>query len=290
MNKMAAVMRLTRVEHSVMLVVAVIAAELIAGRLPSPYILLLSLVAPIFVSMGAFAINDYFDVAADRANGRTDRPMVSGDISKREALRISVVCTVIGIAGSLFINAYAFSISLIFGLLAFLYAYRLKGMLILGNAYIALSMVIPFIYGSYVAASGMNADIIMICFVIFLSGFAREIHGMIRDYAGDAKERHVKNLVYHLGTAHSAYLAAILYFEAIAISLFMFFFELPFRYNLAYIAPILLVDAALLYVSIGYMRVKNTRSFFKLSRNLSLGAMTLALVVYLIVPLLYVPI
>ena len=127
-------------------------------------------------------------------------------------------------------------------------------------------------------------------FVIFLSGFAREIHGMIRDYAGDAKERHVKNLVYHIGTARSAYLATILYVEAVAISLFMFVFKAPFQNNLVYLAPILLIDAALLYVAIGYMRVKNTRSFFKLSRNISLGAMALALVVYLIAPLLYIPI
>jgi 4-hydroxybenzoate polyprenyltransferase len=290
MNKLAAVMRLTRIEHSIMLVIAVVAAELIVGQLPSPYIILLSLVAPISISMGAFAINDYFDVAADRANGRTDRPIVNGSIGKKEALRISLACTAVGIASSLFINIYAFSIAAIFGILAFLYAYRLKGMLILGNAYIALSMVIPFIYGSYVAASGVNANIILISFVIFLSGFAREIHGMIRDYAGDVKERHVKNLVYHIGTARSAYLAAILYVEAIAISLFMFILKLPFQYNLAYLAPIMVVDAMLFYVAIGYMRVKNTRSFFKLSRNLSLGAMALALVIYLIVPLLYIPI
>ena len=107
---------------------------------------------------------------------------------------------------------------------------------------------------------------------------------------GDVKERHVKNLIYHVGTARSAYLAAILYVEAIAISLFIFVYESPFQYNLAYLAPILVVDAMLLYVAIGYMRVKNTRSFFKLSRNLSLGAMALALVIYLIVPLLFVPI
>lgn len=290
MNKLSAVMRLTRIEHSIMLVIAVVAAELIVGQLPSTYIILLSLVAPIFISMSAFAINDYFDVAADRANGRTDRPIVNGSISKKGALRISIVCALIGIASSLFINAYAFTIAMIFGVLAFLYAYRLKGMLILGNAYIALSMVIPFIYGSYVAASGVNGNIILISFVIFLSGFAREIHGMIRDYAGDVKERHVKNLIYHIGTARSAYLAAILYVEAVAISLFMFAYKPPFQYNLAYLVPILLVDVILLYVSIGYMRVKNTRSFLRLSRNLSLGAMALALVIYLIVPLLFVPI
>ena len=289
MGKLAAVIRLTRLEHSIMLVVAVLAAELIAGQLPSSYILALSLIAPIFISMGAFAINDYFDVAADRANKRKDRPIVSGAISKSEALSISIACALIGFAASLFINTYAFIISVVFGLLAFMYAYRLKDILILGNAYIALSMVIPFIYGSYVSSS-INANIILICFVIFLSGFAREIHGMIRDYKGDIKARRVRNLVYHIGTARSSYVALMLYAEAVAISLFMFFFRLPFSYNLAYLAPILLVDAILLWVSIGYARGKNSQRFFKLSRNVSLGAMALALVTYLIVPLLYLPI
>jgi geranylgeranylglycerol-phosphate geranylgeranyltransferase len=290
MNRGGAIIRLTRVEHSVMLVVAVVAAELIAGRLPQLPALLLSLIAPILISMGAFAINDYFDVGADRANSRIDRPIVSGAISKGGALSISIFCVVVGAAAGFFVNADAFVIALVFGLLSFLYSYRLKDMLLVGNMYIALSMVIPFIYGSYVVSSAIPASIILISFVVFLSGLAREMHGAIRDYRGDARARRVRNIVYYMGAKRSSYIASLLYVEAIAISVFMFFFKPPFWHNLVYIAPILVVDAMLLYVSAGGVMRWDSARFLKSSRNISLGAMALALVAYLAAALLFVPV
>ncbi|HUB92789.1 MAG TPA: UbiA family prenyltransferase, partial [Candidatus Saccharimonadales bacterium] len=66
--KFKAVLKLTRIEHSIMLVIAVLAAELIAKGLPSLPILVLSLIAPVFISMAAFAINDYFDLKVDKIN------------------------------------------------------------------------------------------------------------------------------------------------------------------------------------------------------------------------------
>ena len=76
MASLSAVLKLTRIEHSVMLAIAVVAAELISGVLPSPGIFVLALIPPIFVSMGAFAVNDYFDIKVDRFNKRYDRPLV----------------------------------------------------------------------------------------------------------------------------------------------------------------------------------------------------------------------
>ncbi|EQD78308.1 UbiA prenyltransferase [mine drainage metagenome] len=74
MNKLVAVLKLTRIEHSVMLVIAVLAGELIVARhLPGAYVLLLSLIVPIFVSMGSFAINDYFDVEVDTLNKKVQK-------------------------------------------------------------------------------------------------------------------------------------------------------------------------------------------------------------------------
>ena len=75
--------------------------------------------------------------------------------------------------------------------------------------------------------------------------------------------------------------------EAIGVSLFMFFFLMPFAFNLIYLIPILLVDIILLYVSVMHLAKKPNRSKFRLYRNLSLGAMALALITYLVVPLIY---
>jgi geranylgeranylglycerol-phosphate geranylgeranyltransferase len=290
MNKLTAIMKRTRIEHSIMLVIAVLAAELISKGLPSPTILALSIITPIFVSMGSFAINDYFDVDSDKANKRFDRPIVNGAISKRAALYITVACFAIGVVASIFINIYAFVIAIMFGLLAILYSYKLKDALLIGNVYIAFSMVIPFIYGSYVVFVTPGLSIILVSVVIFLAGLAREIHGMVRDYKGDSKARGSKNLLHYVSSLRASQFAFVLYVEAILVSIYMFFFARPFAYNLVYIAPIAVVDIIIAYVAAKHLTKKPSSKFFKLSRNLSLVAMGLALIIFLISAIFYISI
>ena len=288
MDKITAMLKLTRVEHSIMLVVAVLAAELIAGYLPNPFILAMSIITPIFVSMGSFAINDYYDVESDRLNKRTDRPIVNGSIKRNEALWVAYSCFIIGVIASLFINVYAFAIALIFSTLAVLYSYKMKDMLLLGNIYIAFSMIIAFIYGNYVVADKINISILLIGITIFLAGLAREIHGMIRDYIGDAKTRKTRNLIFHIGAKKSSELAFVLYIEAIAISIYMFFFTAPFAYNLVYIVFIAAADAALAWIAAGFILQKKSRRFFNISRNVSLAAMAVALLSFLLSSIFYI--
>ncbi len=283
MGKVGAILRLTRIEHSIMLVIAVLAAELIVSGIPSPLVLAASFITPIFISMASFAINDYFDVDVDRANKKNDRPLVSGELRKCDALYITYASLAIGMFASLIINAQAFIIAVLFGAFAMLYSYKLKETLLLGNAYIAFSMAIPFIYGDYVVSSHLYTSIALISAMIFLSGMAREIHGTVRDFAGDRK-RGVASLPKFIGRGGASAFAGILYAIAIIISVYLFIYVKPFAYNLAYAFPIALVDILLAYVSVGYL-VKRTATFYKTSRNISLAAMAIALVVILIAPL-----
>jgi 4-hydroxybenzoate polyprenyltransferase len=289
MNRLAAVLKLTRIEHSAMLVIAVVAAELIvSGSLPALPILALSLLSPIFISMAAFAINDYFDVEADRANRRIERPIVSGAISKSGALWISVVCVLIGVAAALFINLDAFLIAVVFGGLAFLYSYRLKDVVMAGNAYIAFAMAIPFIFGNYVVLGTINPNIAVMSLVVFTAGFAREIHGMIRDRKGDA-QRKTRNLLYYMSDRNAALIAAVLYAESVLLGIFLFFFRYPFLNNAVYIAPVIIADAVALCVAFGFLFRKD-RKFYDLARNLSLGAMALASIAYLACAIWIIPV
>ncbi len=285
MDKITAVMRLTRIEHSVMLMIAVAAAELMAGGIPAVPLFALSLVTPALISAGAFAINDYYDVESDRLNRRTDRPLVAGVLNRRQAKEIAVGCCAVGMAAAYFINSYVFALALVFAALAFLYSYRLKDIVLVGNAYIAFSMAVPFIFGDLVVSQGIPMSIVLISLVIFLSGLAREIHGMIRDHEGDVRARHTRNLVRYVGVKRSAQFALILYVEAIAISIFLFFYQgldafNPFAFNLMYIVPMTLVNLALFYVGVRVLYWP-TKRFLKESRNISLAAMGLALLTYL---------
>lgn len=288
-SKPIAILKLTRIEHSVMLVIAVLAAELIVKGLPNPFILLMSIITPVFISMAAFAINDYFDIEVDRFNKKMQRPLVNGSLKPLDAIYVTAITLVIGIMASAFINLYCFAIALIFGALALLYAYKIKEMLFWGNAYIAFSMAIPFIFGNYVVSISLKQSIILITLLIFFSGLAREIHGTIRDLKGDIKIRNVKTLPRVIGISGAATLALVFYLIAILISIYLFMYYEPFKLNLIYILPIGITDIILLYLGIKYIYERSER-FHSFARNASLAAMGTALLAFLLAPILNIAI
>ena len=270
--------RLVRVEHSLMLVVAVLAAELMAKGMPSLTVLLLSFVTPVFVSMGSFAINDYYDIEVDKAN-KKDRPLVIGTITPKQALYATAVTLIIGVAASLPINLYAFLIALAFALLSIAYAYKLKELLFWGNAYVAFTMVIPFIYGSPVVSKAIPYSVWVVSLMIFLAGLAREIHGTIRDYKGDIAVRNAHTIPKAIGVKAAAMIAMLLYLIAISISIYLATSVKPFRLNAIFIALVATTDVMLVYVAVGYL--KEDERFYNKARNISLAAMSIALLAIL---------
>ena len=289
MRKLSEVTKLTRIEHSAMLVLAVVAAEAISGMIPPLLPLLISLVPPVFISASAFAINDYFDVEADRENRRIERPLVSGTITKNEALFISAAGFIIGIGTSMLISVYAFYVALMFSILAVMYSAKLKDMFMVGNIYIAFTMVIPFLYGSYVVSSKLPQSIIAISATIFFAGLAREIHGMVRDYKGDSKRRRSENLVKAIGLENSAVVAGVLYSVAIVSTVIPFLYFPPFKMNLVYMIPLAIIDSVLAIIAFGYIETgSRNRRFYDFARNASLFAMAAAVLVYLVSAITYI--
>jgi len=184
--------RLTRFEHALMLAFAVLIAEtVVLGALPPlSLVIVLSLLVPIFSEMGSFALNDYLDIEADKANKMMERPLVKGTISAGFALWFSVACLVISVALALFINLPAFLIALVFNLLAVAYNYRLKDLPLVGNAYIALTMAIPFLFGNYVVSGTLSPIILVLAVLGFVAGLAREVIKSVQDMEGDAQEHY----------------------------------------------------------------------------------------------------
>ncbi|MDE1855329.1 MAG: UbiA family prenyltransferase [Candidatus Micrarchaeota archaeon] len=286
MGKIAAILRLTRIEHSAMLVVAVLAAELLSGGFPAIGKLLLSIIAPIFISMASFAVNDYFDIKVDKLNMK-NRPLVTGELRPDDAILIAIVCFGIGIAAAALINVYAFVIAVVFAALAYMYSYVLKEVFLMGNIYVALTMVIPFVFGNYVNTSALQANVLLISAMVFLSGLAREIHGTIRDFRGDVKVRKAKTLPRVIGMRGSATVALVLYILAIAISAFLFLYVAPFALNIVYGTIIFASDLMLLYVGLGYMYT-DKQKFYEKTRSVSLIAMGMALIGIIASALVYI--
>ena len=284
MKKVVSVLKLTRFEHSILLIIAVIGAEVLAGGPPDIHVAALSVITPIFLSMSAFAINDYFDVNVDRANKKR-RPLVTGELKPSEALVVAAVSMAIGIVGGLLLNEYCFIIAVIFGVLSILYSYRLKDIPLVGNSYVAFSMAIPFVFGNYVMTYKLFDSVVLIFFLIFISGLGREIYGTIRDFEGDRKRRAL-TIPMLIGRQAATYLGFLLYLVAVAISVYLFLRVLPFEGNVLYGSLMLISDFMLLLSSVPFLL--SNKGWYGHARNLSLGAMGLALLCILLSAVLYV--
>ena len=285
MGKIKDIIKLTRIEHSLMLIIAVVAAEMIALGLPGTNVLILSIITPVFISMGAFAINDYFDIETDRIN-RKKNPLLKGSLKPVDALYITAVSMIIGIAASAMINAYCFAIAIIFAALSILYSYRMKNMLLLGNAYIAVSMAIVFIFGAYVVSNVIRPAVLLIIAMIFLSGLAREINGTVRDMEGDVKARKVRTLPVVIGRKAAVAVAFILYMIAIGITLYLFLEIQPFMYNFYY--GVLIAISDILVFNSGIIFLLGDKKSYRRARNTSLAGMGLALIAILIASFAYI--
>ncbi|MEM3781739.1 MAG: hypothetical protein QXT43_02130, partial [Candidatus Micrarchaeaceae archaeon] len=142
------------------------------------------------------------------------------------------------------------------------------------------AMVIPFIYGNYVVSYSVSQSVILISAMIFFAGFAREVQGTIRDLAGDVEARNARTIPKAIGVSAAAWLALLAYAAAIAVSAALALLVKPFMLNLVFIAPIAISDALLAGVGIGYIK-NGERRFYDKARNISLAAMSIALLAIL---------
>ncbi|MCX6770036.1 MAG: UbiA family prenyltransferase [Candidatus Micrarchaeota archaeon] len=260
MGNLSAYARLFRIEHAMMLAVAVVIAELLVSGaqsvpLPALPLLLLSLCVPIFMEMGSFALNDYFDVKADKENRRKDRPIAFGEISPKTALFLAAACYILGVAAAFPLPLLALEITAVFAFLSLAYNFKLKELPLVGNAYIAASMAIPFIFGNFTVSSQLYLPALAIACVAFVAGLGREIIKSAEDVEGDVKHRNARTLPAVLGVKNSAYIAAACYIALIPLSFLPF--ALGLRTNL--LALSLVALASLSFAAMAILAVKSQK-------------------------------
>jgi geranylgeranylglycerol-phosphate geranylgeranyltransferase len=277
----AAFARLTRMEHGFMLSIAAAVGIIAAtGSIPQINFLLLAILPPFFIEISAFALNDYLDVKSDKINKRTDRPLVTGDATKTEAIAITFFGFLLGNLTAYFISPTAFAITLAFTLLSIAYNARLKDIALVGNAYIGLTMAIPFAYGAIIATNTLTSDIWMLSAIAFTVGLGRELMKTVQDMEGDRQARKANTLPFIIGERASILLACALYLLAIGFSKIPFFGAGgAYAYDLAYGIPILITDLLLLYIVI--QSAAKGKSFLRSARKLSLIALGIGLLGFL---------
>lgn len=280
MKKLSAYLRLFRIEHAFMLSAAVLVAELIASKgaaLIALPILVASLAAPFFIEMASFALNDWFDVKTDKENRREDRPLAFGEIAPGTALAASVVFYIAGLGFAAILPASALCIAIIFAILSAAYNFRLKELPLVGNAYIAASMAIPFLFGNLVVADALQPSLLAIATVAFVAGLGREIVKSAEDVEGDVKHRKARTLPALIGKKNSAYAAAALYVVLVPLSF------LPFAYGLKTNLPsvCLVAITSLAFAFMAYSVAKNQKKEnLEAARKTSLLALGIGLAGY----------
>lgn len=324
-------LRLVRVEHALMSAAGVGAALLIAaqsGGLPlqcacpiggvvecvcrQPQLevplVLLALAVPFFINLASFALNDYFDIEADKKNGRKERPLVSGALSPGVAVWTAVLGYGLGVLAGWLINPMAGLVATVFAALSMAYNAKLKDWPLAGNAYIALSMAIAFPFGAW-ALAGANgaamagadaaaravagtwgtgalaafpplpAPIFWLAAGAFFAGLARELVKSVQDMKGDQKARNSKHLPILIGAKPCLLLAAglaVLYAACIVKLAQRPFWNSPLVDAGLYLSAILYLVLALLL-----LRRLNPRTLERF-RKWSLGALGLALLALLV--------
>ncbi len=294
MKKLKAIWQLMRLEHGVMLFLAILIGSLISQKtlydnlnLPLMNIVLTFFVA-LFLEASTFALNDYYDMEIDRINKRTDRPLVRGDVSPKTALVLFYVLFPLGLLCSFFVNMTCFVIALITALISVLYDIKMKKIKLIGNFYIAYIMAIPFIFGGATVLGNdafslgvINPVIYIIALIAFVAGAGREIMKDVMDFEGD-QIKGVKSFPRYIGKRASSGVAAMLYLFAIALSFLPFFLEgfgVYYR-NITYFILILITDSMLLSTCLQLMFKSEPRMSFL--RKYTLVAIFIGLLAFLV--------
>lgn len=294
MSKLKAVWQLMRLEHGVMLFLAIVIGSLLSqktlyGNIDLPLLnIVLTFFTALFLEASTFALNDYYDLEIDRINKRTDRPLVRGDLSPKSALTIFYILFPLGLICSFFVNSACFIIALITAFISVFYDVKMKKIKLVGNFYIAYIMAIPFIFGGVsvlhnnpFTIEAINPVIYIVALIAFLAGTGREIMKDVQDFEGD-KGKGVRSFPKYIGMRASASVAAVFYLCSIALSFLPFSFPAynQFYGNIYYIGMVIVCDSMLLSASLQLLMKRKAN--MKYLRRFSLVAIFIGLLAFLI--------
>jgi len=294
MKTLKAIWQLMRLEHGVMLFIAIVIGSLISQKtlydntnLPLVNIILTFFTA-LFLEASTFSLNDYYDLEIDRINKRIDRPLVRGDISPKTALCLFYLLFPLGLVCSFFVNMTCFIIALVTALISVLYDVKMKKIKLVGNFYIAYIMAIPFIFGGATVLGNntfsfeaINPAIYVVALIAFLAGAGREIMKDVMDFEGDQKKG-VKSFPRYIGIRASNGIAAVFYILAIALSFMPFFlrgFGVYYQ-NITYFILVFITDTMLLSTSLQLVIKKQPN--MKFHRKYTLVAIFIGLLAFLV--------
>ena len=146
----------------------------------------LAALVTILVSSSANAWNDYLDIEIDKIN-QPQRPLPSGMVSPRAAVIFAIGAALISVVIAALINLPALIIAVATNMLLFLYSWRLKSTVLLGNFTVAFISALSAVFGG--VAAGNVKPSIWLAVIIAVAILGREVLKTLADYEGDLRQR-----------------------------------------------------------------------------------------------------
>jgi geranylgeranylglycerol-phosphate geranylgeranyltransferase len=214
------------------------------------------------LSAAAMVLNDYFDIEIDKIND-PDRPIPSGKIKPKQALRFGIILITIGVLMSIGIDTYEwlvfenqFGVSIVTAVLCAVmvstYTNYMKKYSILGNLAVSVGVWMGFLYGDLVF--NFNVELLpqaMGCGA-FMLNFGREVAKGIIDVEGD-RENNVTTVATALGGRWTAIVASSFWVIAIAAALSPIFLAGASVVYFATILPsLVLAFVAIIWIQIDF--------------------------------------
>lgn len=239
---MLGVLRLIRPVNAVIAFLAVIAGAATVSRTFIRFEVLLGAVSASLILMSGNAVNDVFDIEADKVN-RPQRPLPLGDLSIRQALVVSLMLAGQALILALSVNIRCFVVALFYAVIFFVYAMWLKPTGLPGNIVVSSGTGVSFIFG------GLTIDWFLPLTVVFATcafilNLGREIVKGAEDLEGD-RVRNCKTIAMRHGLRVAGLAVVALYVALLPLSI------MPFLLGYvgpAYLASILVADIVVLFV------------------------------------------
>jgi geranylgeranylglycerol-phosphate geranylgeranyltransferase len=236
MSRLGGVLRLVRPVNAVMAFLAVISGAATVTKAFLGQEVLLGAISASLILMSGNAVNDVFDLEADRIN-RPDRPLPRGDLSVNQALGISLVLSGLALALAFCINIRCVLVAVFYAAAFFAYAIWLKPTGLLGNILVSSGTGMSVIYGSLTVDWLLPLTVIF-AVSAFMLNLGREIVKGVEDLIGD-RIRNCRTIAISHGPRVAGFAVTILYATLLPISVAPFLLGYT---GLAYMVAIFIVD------------------------------------------------
>ncbi len=238
-----------------------------------------------FVAGGGNVINDIFDIEVDKIN-RPHRALPSGRMSIRQAWAYIVLLSILGVFFAWLNGIYGSLVVLIFLIVGYAYASKVKELGIAGNFLVAFSFAFGVIYGSFVYGELVNAIVIPTpTWLFFITAFmilqARETIKGAEDVEGD-KLRDVRTIARVYGYRAAALVAFV--FDIIGVICYFLIWYLGYAsWNLW---PLLIVGmAVVLGAAIAPLKGPSDKKMLLIGSTLDKVGALVGLIAFVIIPL-----